>query len=42
MAIEEVKSILFEQREDIQKIFHVNKIGVFGSFVRNKQTKKAI
>jgi predicted nucleotidyltransferase len=41
MAIEEVKNILFEQREDIKKIFHVNKIGVFGSFVRNKQTKKS-
>jgi len=41
MHIEEIKSKLFEQRTDIQKRFHVKKIGVFGSFVQNKQTKKS-
>jgi len=42
MYIEEIKNRLFGQKADIQKRFHVKKIGVFGSFVRNKQTKKAI
>jgi predicted nucleotidyltransferase len=41
MYIEEVKNKLFKQKTDIQKRFHVKKIGVFGSFVRNTQTKKS-
>jgi uncharacterized protein len=41
MHIEEVKSKLVEQRTDIQHAFYVKKIGVFGSFVRNKQNKKS-
>jgi len=41
MYIEEVKNKLFKQRTDIIKRFHVKKIGVFGSFVQNKQTKKS-
>ncbi len=42
MYIEEVKNKLAEQSIDIQKIFYVKKIGVFGSCVRNKQTKSDI
>ena len=41
MHIEEVKARLTEQRTDIQKTFYVKKIGVFGSCVRNRQTKKS-
>jgi len=39
--IEEVKTKLFEHRTDIQKRFYVKTIGVFGSFVQHKQTKKS-
>lgn len=42
MHIEEVESKLFEQRIDIQKRFHVKRIGVFGSFVQNKQTNQLL
>jgi uncharacterized protein len=35
----EVKSMLAEQRAEIRKTFHVKKIGIFGSFVRDKQKK---
>jgi len=38
---EEIKSRLAEQRPEIRKTFHVKKIGIFGSFVRDKQTKRS-
>ena len=41
MHIEEIKSRLAEQRADILETFHVKKIGVFGSVVRNKQTRRS-
>jgi predicted nucleotidyltransferase len=41
MYIEHIKNRLFSQKPDIQKRFHVKKIGVFGSIVRNKQTKNS-
>ena len=41
MHIEEIKSRLAEQRAEIRKAFHVKKIGIFGSFVREKQTKRS-
>jgi len=41
MQIEEIKNKLFKQRTDIKKRFHVKRIGIFGSFVENRQTKKS-
>jgi len=41
MHIEEVKTKLVEQKTDMRKTFHVKKIGIFGSFVQNKQTKRS-
>ena len=32
---------VFKNKKDIQERFHVKTIGVFGSFVMNKQTKKS-
>jgi uncharacterized protein len=37
----EVKNRLAEQRAEIRKTFHVKKIGIFGSVVRNKQTRRS-
>ena len=41
MQTEEIKSRLAEQRTEIRKTFYVKKIGVFGSFVRDKQTRRS-
>ena len=41
MHIEEVKKKLVEQRMDLRKTFHVKTIGIFGSFVQNKQTRRS-
>ena len=41
MHIAEVKSRLAVQRAEIQKTFHVKKIGIFGSFVQDKQTRRS-
>ena len=41
MYIESVKNELGKHSIDIQKTFYVKKIGVFGSCVQNKQTKKS-
>src|SRR4030042_7144128 len=41
MYIEDIKKRLVNQKADIQKKFHVKKIGVFVSIVRNKQTKNS-
>ena len=41
MYIESVKNKLAKHSIDIQKTFYVEKIGVFGSCVQNKQTKKS-
>ena len=41
MYIEDIKNRLFDQKADIQKKFHVKKIGVFGSIIRNTQTKNS-
>lgn len=41
MQIEEIRNKLLKQRTDIKKRFHVKRIGIFGSFVENKQTKKS-
>ncbi len=41
MNIEEIKNILLKEKKDIQKRFYVKTIGIFGSFVMNRQTKKS-
>ena len=41
MHIEEIKNRLAEQRAEIQKTFHVEKIGIFGSFVQDRQTRRS-
>ncbi len=41
MQIEEVKNRLAEQRTEIQRLFHVKKIGIFGSFVQDRQTRRS-
>ena len=41
MLIEEIKKKLVDQRMELRKTFHVKKIGIFGSFVQNKQTRRS-
>ena len=41
MYIENIKNRLHNKKAEMQKVFYVKNIGVFGSFVRNKQTKKS-
>jgi uncharacterized protein len=41
MHIEEVKNRLAEQRTEIRKTFHVKKIGIFGSFAQDRQTRRS-
>ena len=41
MNLEEFKSRLAEQRPEILKTFHVKKIGIFGSVLRNEQTRRS-
>ena len=41
MHIDEIKSRLAEERAHILETFHVKTIGVFGSVVRNKQTRRS-
>ncbi len=41
MNAEEVKKRLAEKRSEIGKAFHVREIGIFGSFILNKQTRKS-
>lgn len=41
MNIEVIKNQLHNKLADIQKNYHVKNIGVFGSFVKNKQTQKS-
>ena len=41
MHIEKIKNRLAEQRAEIKKIFHVKKIGIFGSFVQDRQTRRS-
>lgn len=41
MDMEEIKNRLAEQRAEIRKTFHVKKIGIFGSFVQDRQTRRS-
>ena len=41
MYIEDIKNKLHDNKMEIQKNFHIENIGVFGSFVRNSQTIKS-
>lgn len=36
-----LKEILAEHKEELQKKYKVNEIGIFGSYVRDEQTKKS-
>ena len=40
MQADEIKTRLAGQRAEILKTFHVKKIGIFGSFVRERQTRR--
>ncbi len=39
MSTEKIVSILKTHRKELEKKFSVNEIGVFGSYVRNEQTR---
>ncbi|WP_028844905.1 nucleotidyltransferase family protein [Thermodesulfovibrio thiophilus] len=39
--IEEIKKILYEQRDEIKKRFGVKEIGIFGSYTREEQTNES-
>jgi uncharacterized protein len=41
MHTQEVKNKLAEQSAEIRKTFHVKKIGIFGSFVQDRQTRRS-
>ncbi len=36
-----IKKILQNQKPDLEKRFHIKKIGVFGSYIRNEQKKRS-
>ena len=40
-TLEKLKEILAEHKEELQKKYKVNEIGIFGSYVRDEQTKKS-
>ncbi|MHB1336069.1 MAG: nucleotidyltransferase family protein [Candidatus Humimicrobiaceae bacterium] len=39
--IEEIKKILNKNKSQFQKSFKVKEIGIFGSYIKNEQTKKS-
>jgi hypothetical protein len=39
--LQEIKAILAEHKPEIQKKFKVKEIGIFGSYVRNRQKRKS-
>ena len=41
MQVEDVKSLLGEQRAEMRKTFHVRRIGIFGSFVQDRQSRRS-
>jgi predicted nucleotidyltransferase len=41
MTQEQILSYLSANKERFKKIYHVNKIGIFGSFARNQATEKS-
>ena len=40
-AIEEIKRILEEHKEEVSRKYKVREIGIFGSFVRGEQKKRS-
>ena len=38
-TLKEVKQIIEENREELEKKYKIEEIGIFGSYVRNEQTK---
>lgn len=38
-TLEEIKKILREHKEELERKFGVKEIGIFGSYVRNEQTE---
>ena len=41
MILNDIKRIIRKHKPKLIKKYHVNEIGIFGSFVKNKQTKKS-
>ena len=39
--IEEIKKILYRNKTKFQNNFNVKEIGIFGSYIKNEQTKKS-
>jgi predicted nucleotidyltransferase len=40
-TIEKLKAVLASHKEELKKNYKVKDIGIFGSYVRNEQTKKS-
>jgi uncharacterized protein len=40
-TIEKLKAVLASHKEELKKNYKVKEIGIFGSYVRNEQTKKS-
>jgi predicted nucleotidyltransferase len=40
-TIEKLKAVLASHKEELNKKYKVKEIGIFGSYVRNEQTKKS-
>ncbi len=39
--IEEIKSIIISQKDNLRKMYRVKEIGIFGSYVRGEQQEKS-
>lgn len=40
-SLEEIKEIILEKKPELKRRFHVEKIGVFGSYARGDQKKRS-
>ena len=40
-TLKEIKKILTEHKPELKEKYQVNKIGIFGSYARNEQSKKS-
>ena len=38
MRIKEIKKIISEQKKNLIRKYHISQIGIFGSYVKNRQT----
>ena len=41
MGLAEIKNILITSKDDLIRKYHISKIGIFGSYVRNEQTEQS-